>query len=375
MKLAQNPLIILSAFNNGYKMTKFYPLEVTNIKKTTRDAAVVTMRPSADQKELFQFIPGQYLTFRHEFSGEEVRRSYSICSSKFDEELSVGVKKVEGGLFSTWVNDDLKIGDKLEVMPPMGSFCINDDTAKGNHYLAFAVGSGITPILSIIRSTLLAQPKAHITLVYGNRSLNSIMFREELEALKNHYLDRLNLVQIFSASGQDIELFSGRIDNEKCKALFTNWIDLASVDFALICGPEDMMKTVTKSLLEHGMQEKQIKYELFGTTTHRQNNSQHSKQVTEIGTCEVTVVLDGLAHQFEMPKDSESILQAAQANNLDVPFACQAGVCSTCKAKVIEGDIEMNANYALEDYEIEGGAILTCQSRALSDKVIVDYDQ
>lgn len=357
-------------------MTKYYPLEVIDIKKNTPDAVKVTFNVPDDQLDDFKFTPGQYLSFRKEIDGEEVRRSYSICSSKFDDNLSIGIKKVSGGLFSSWVLEELQVGDRIEAMPPMGNFCIEGKEGAGKHYLAFAVGSGITPILSILKSTLKEDDKATFTLVYGNRTINSIMFREELEALKNHYMTRLSLIQIFSGAGQEIALFSGRVDRQKCEDLLDHWVDLSTVDQVLICGPKEMLETVSETLVENNFPREKIRFELFGTRKKDPKTAADTEVSQGIeDMCEVRVQIDGAYHDFTMPKQGACFLQTARAHNIDVPSSCEAGVCSTCRAKVLEGDVAMGANYTLEDYEISQGAVLTCQMEVLSDKVVLTFER
>lgn len=359
-------------------MARFFPLTVTDIVRETRDAVAVTLQPNADDKDSFDFIQGQYLTFRKNFDGEEIRRSYSICAGKDDGILRVGIKRVDGGLFSNWANDELKIGDRLDAMAPMGKFYTPIEPEIQKQYIAFAAGSGITPVLSIIKTVLAREPLAQFTLIYANKQVNSIMFREELEDLKNIYLDRFSLVHVLKGEAQDIDLFAGRIDHNKLEKLCENWVDLPSINIAYICGPEQMMLTVADFLRNHGMTDGQIKFELFAAaarakkphhTTHRGTpNSSNS-------TAAITVTLDGSTHHFDMPKQGLNLLDAALENQMDAPFACKAGVCSTCRAKVLEGDVEMVTNHALEDYEVEQGYVLTCQCFPISDKVIISYDQ
>ncbi|MGY6536858.1 MAG: 1,2-phenylacetyl-CoA epoxidase subunit PaaE [Pararhodobacter sp.] len=357
-------------------MARFLPLDVVDVRKDTRDAVVVTLRPRPEDAEKFGFIQGQYLTFRREFDGEELRRSYSICAGLDEGFLRVGIKRVDGGAFSTWANENLAPGAVLEAMAPMGNFHTALDPAAARHYLGFAGGSGITPVLSIIKTVLAREPKARFTLVYANRQVASIMFREELEDLKNLYLGRLSVLHVLEAEGQDIDLFTGRIDEEKLQGLFTHWVDPASVSLAFICGPEPMMLTIANALRAHGLSDDQIKFELFASGQPgraRQKAVSHSADTAE--ACEATVTLDGTTRTFRMPKQGESLLDAALASNLDAPYACKAGVCSTCRAKVLEGETEMLVNHALEDYEVRQGYVLTCQCYPLSDRVVVSYDQ
>ena len=355
-------------------MARFHTLTVTDVHKTIRDAVVLTLSPEDGD---FDFVQGQYLTFRREFDGEELRRSYSICAGKDEGVLQVGIKRVDGGAFSTWANEDLKIGDQLEAMQPMGTFHKPVNASDTKSYLGFAGGSGITPVLSILKTVLSHEPNSEFTLVYANKSFSSIMFREELEDLKNTYLDRLTIIHILETDSQDIDLFVGRVDEDKCALLFKHWIDIRSVDTSYICGPEPMMLGISKSLKGHGLSDEQIKFELFGNGQPGRAKRKSVSKDSSIyeGKSEATVVMDGATRTFAMPKDGLTILQAAIENNMDAPHACKAGVCSTCKAKLLEGEVEMVANHALEDYEVEQGYILTCQCYPLSEKIVVDYDQ
>lgn len=354
-------------------MARFHELTVTDVHKTIRDAVVVSLEPANGGN--FDFIQGQYLTFRQDFDGTEVRRSYSICAGKDDGVLQVGIKKVDGGAFSTWANDNLKPGMTLQAMEPMGSFHTPITPEAGKNYLGFAGGSGITPLLSILKTVLRREPDSTFTLVYANRGVNTIMFREELEDLKNQYMQRLTVIHILESDAQDIDLFTGRIDAEKCKALFESWIDIESIDTSFICGPEPMMLAIAAALRDHGLSDEQIKFELFASA--QPGRLQRKASSTEAGSkaksTEATVTMDGSARSFTMEKD-QTILDAALENALDAPYACKAGVCSTCKCKVLEGEVEMVANHALEDYEVEQGYVLSCQSFPVSDRVVVDYD-
>ncbi|MFW2542956.1 2Fe-2S iron-sulfur cluster-binding protein [Primorskyibacter sp. 2E107] len=355
-------------------MPRFHTLDVTDVQRETRDAVVVTLRPH-DPAE-FGFTQGQYLTFRRAFDGEELRRSYSICAGLDEGLLKVGIKRVEGGAFSTWANESLKPGDTVEAMPPQGRFftVLEPDTAK--NYLGFAGGSGITPLLSIIKTTLAREPLSTFTLVYANRQVTSIMFREELEDIKNTYLGRFSVLHILETEG-DIDLFTGRVDAEKMEMLFRLWIDAESIDTAFICGPEPMMLTIADSLRAHGLDDDQIKFELFASSQPgRAKKKTVSKGVAaQGGECAVSITLDGVTRNFTMPKDGTVIVDAALDNDMDAPYSCKAGVCSTCRAKVLEGEVEMEINHALEDYEVRAGYVLSCQCIPLSDKVVLTYDE
>ncbi len=357
-------------------MARFLPLDVIEVKKDTRDAVVVTLRPRPEDAARFAFTQGQYLTFRRDFDGEELRRSYSICAGLDEGLLKVGIKRVEGGAFSSWANEDLAPGAVLDAMPPMGNFHIPLAPDSRRHYLGFAGGSGITPVLSILKTVLAREPASRFTLVYANRQINSIMFREELEDLKNRYLGRLSVIHVLETEGQEIDLFTGRIDEAKMDALFTHWVDPASVDTAFICGPEPMMLTIARSLKAQGLTDGQIKFELFSSGQPGRARQKVASTHADGGdACEATVTLDGATRSFRMPKSGESLLDAALANKLDAPYACKAGVCSTCRAKVIEGEVDMQTNHALEDYEVRQGYVLTCQCYPVSDRIVVSYDQ
>jgi len=357
-------------------MPRFHSLTVTDISKTIRDAVVVTLAPAPGEEDAFDFTAGQYLTFRHSFEGEELRRSYSICAGKDEGMLQVGIKRVDGGTFSTWANTEIKIGDTLEAMSPMGNFHTPIEPNSARNYLGFAGGSGITPVLSIIKTTLAQEPHSSFTLVYANRAVNTIMFREELEDLKNRYMGRLSVIHILEHNAEESELFTGRVDAKKCGELFKLWIDIKSVDTAFICGPEPMMLAIVEALKDHGLNKEQIKFELFGSNqpgraAQKANAIGDTKADEQV---EATITLDGTTRNFTMSMSS-TVLEAARANQMDVPFACQAGVCSTCRAKIIEGEVEMMNNHALEDYEVEQGYVLTCQSLPRTKVVVVDYDR
>lgn len=351
-------------------MAQFHELTVTAVEKTIRDAVAVTLQPvnGAD----FSFIPGQYLTFRRDFDGQELRRSYSICAGGNDTALRVGIKQVKGGTFSTWANTALKPGDRIEAMAPRGDFFAQAQS-DNPHILAFAAGSGITPILSILKTHLENAPSAQATLIYGNRSANTIMFRDELADLKDIYLGRFTVIHVLGDGSDDIDLFRGRIDADKCAALFDGWIDLARIDTAYICGPQAMMQTISKALLDHGLARSQIRFELFGSAQPGRARTP-AKGPGQTSGLPARVTLNGESRSFDMSRDT-SLLQAALDNSIDAPYACRGGVCSTCKAKVTEGEVEMLQNHALEDYEVEQGFVLTCQAHPVSDKLAWDYDQ
>ncbi|UOA30437.1 1,2-phenylacetyl-CoA epoxidase, subunit E [Sulfitobacter sp. DSM 110093] len=352
-------------------MSQFHPLLVTDIHRTIRDAVVLTLKP--ENPEAFTFTQGQYLTFKQDFDGTELRRNYSICAGLDDGELKVGIKRVDGGAFSTYANTELKVGDTLRAMPPQGKFFTAIEPEVAKNYLGFAGGSGVTPVLSILKTVLKREPNSTFTLVYANRAVNTIMFREELEDLKNHYMGRLTIIHILE-SGQDMELFEGRIDQAKCDALFKHWIQIDNIDTAFICGPEPMMLAIAEALKTNGLSDEQIKFELFSESQQGRLAKQEMAKRSEgqSGT-EVTVIIDGARRSFTMQK-GQSVLEAALENGQEAPFSCKAGVCSTCMGKVLDGEVEMISNHALEDYEVERGYVLTCQSYPLSDTLTIDYD-
>ncbi|UWR30135.1 2Fe-2S iron-sulfur cluster binding domain-containing protein [Sulfitobacter sp. W002] len=352
-------------------MSQFHPLLVTDIHHTIRDAVVLTLKP--ENPQAFAFTQGQYLTFKQDFDGTELRRNYSICAGLDDGELKVGIKRVDGGAFSTYANTELKVGDTLHAMPPQGKFFTAIEPEVAKNYLGFAGGSGITPVLSILKTVLKREPQSTFTLVYANRAVNTIMFREELEDLKNRYMGRLTVIHILE-SGQDMELFEGRIDQAKCDALFKHWIQIDNIDTAFICGPEPMMLAIAEALKTNGLGDDQIKFELFSESQQGRLAKQEMAKRSEgqSGT-EITVIIDGARRSFTMQK-GQSVLEAALENGQEAPFSCKAGVCSTCMGKVLEGEVEMISNHALEDYEVERGYVLTCQSYPLSDTLTIDYD-
>lgn len=357
-------------------MSQFHSLTIKDVRPETRDAVSIAFDIPESLAEAFHFTQGQYLVLRTELDGEEVRRSYSICTGTGDGELRVAIKRVAGGRFSTFANERLQPGQRLDVMPPDGRFFVPLDPARHGQYLAVAAGSGITPILSIIKTTLEREPRSRFTLLYGNRSSASALFREQLEDLKNRFLQRLNLIFVFSREQQDVDLYNGRIDADKCGQLFARWIDVKALDAAFICGPQAMTETVRDQLQGHGLAAERIHFELFaseGATARRE--AREAARAADSASSQVTVISDGRALSFDLPRNTRSVLDAGNAQGLELPYSCKAGVCSTCKCKVIEGEVEMDSNFALEDYEVAAGYVLSCQSYPVSDRVVLDFDQ
>jgi ring-1,2-phenylacetyl-CoA epoxidase subunit PaaE len=353
----------------------FHSLKIKAIKKETTDCIGVAFDMPAEMEKRFSFHQGQSLTMRAMIGGEEVRRTYSLCSSPLDKEWRVAIKKVEGGLFSTYANDTLKNGDVLEVMEPVGKFYTELDPAHKKNYLAFAAGSGITPVLSIIKTTLRTEPGSQFTLVYGNKSRASIIFFEELEGLKNKYIDRFNFINILSRERTESSIHSGRINTGKLDEL-ANLLDYSTTDEIFICGPEEMTFCVKDYLQQKGVSEKKIHFELFTSSSPQKSKIKNQKSKTEEGpSCNVSIKVDGRSFDFDLALNSETtILDAALQQGADLPYACKGGMCCTCKARLLEGEVDMDVHWGLEHEEIEKGFILTCQSHPKTEKVVVDFD-
>ncbi|MDQ6917513.1 MAG: phenylacetate-CoA oxygenase/reductase subunit PaaK [Pseudomonadota bacterium] len=356
-------------------MSKFHPLKIASVARETRDAVAVTFDVPPALVDAFRFQQGQHLTLRADIGGEHVRRSYSICSAVQDSELRIAVKKTPGGAFSTWANEHLRPGATIDVMPPMGHFNVALEPANRKHYLGFAAGSGITPLLSIVKTTLLTEAESRFTLFYGNRSSSAVIFREELADLKDRFLDRLNLVYVMSREPQDIEILNGRIDRKKADALLDHWVDMSEVDTAFVCGPDGMMQAVAESLQAHGLAKSRIKIELFAASIPKHQHKVPEALPPGHSECAVTVIIDGARREYTLEKSKENILDAALRQGIELPYSCKGGVCSTCRAKLIEGEVDMDVNFALEDYEVARGFVLCCQSYPVTDKVTVDFDQ
>lgn len=344
--------------------------------KETDDCVSVEFEVPQELKELFQFRQGQNLTIKKTLNGEELRRNYSICSSPFDGRLRVAVKKVEGGAFSTWANEELKAGDVLDILPPTGKFYTELSPSQQKNYVAFTAGSGITPILSIIKTTLLTEPQSSFTLVYGNRTKASIIFKEELEALKDKFIDRFRVYHVLSREKTDAPINNGRIDTEKLDLLFDKVIDMNRCDEYFLCGPEEMIFCIKGYLAGKGVAAEKVHFELFtvpgqkkSATGNRQSAIESSGPVSKI-----SVKLDGIMFDFDLPQEGQSILDAALKQGADLPYACKGGVCTTCKAKLLEGEVEMDVNWGLEPDEVAQGFVLTCQAHPKTEKVVVDFD-
>jgi ring-1,2-phenylacetyl-CoA epoxidase subunit PaaE len=355
-------------------MSKFHALPIARVERETRDAVAITFAVPEALANLFRYEQGQHLTLRADIGGQDVRRSYSICSAVQDGTLRIAVKKNPGGVFSSWANETLKAGDLVEVMPPLGHFNVPLDAAQSRHYLGFAAGSGITPLLSIVKTTLAAEPRSRFTLVYGNRASSTVMFREELAALKDQYLGRFNLVHVLSREAQDIELLHGRIDRAKADALLAHWVPLADIDAVFVCGPEGMMDAVVGALAARGVPGAKIRIERFAASIPKHVHVPSPELAPGHAQCEVTVTLDGAVRSFAVEKGKESLLEAGLRSGIELPYSCKGGVCSTCRCRVTEGEVDMDVNFALEDYEVARGFVLACQSYPVTDRVSVTYD-
>jgi ring-1,2-phenylacetyl-CoA epoxidase subunit PaaE len=353
--------------------TKFYPLTIKEVRRETADAVSISFDVPTEHLDKFTFLPGQYLTLKTQISGSEVRRSYSICAAPSDGELRVAVKEIEGGVFSTYANRALQPGDVLESMPPMGNFKW-EPTTEDAQVVGWAAGSGITPILSIAKTVLEASANSTFTLFYGNKNSNSIIFKSELEDLKNTYVDRLELHHILSREDQGSDTTKGRIDGDKVIAFNEKFFDVATTTGHFLCGPLGMIESVTETLEKLGTEKSKIHFELFNTTAAIDAKSAAATTASSSSNSAVTVVLDGEETHFEM-KGKEFILDAALDAGADVPYACKGAVCCTCRAKVMEGSAEMVMNYALVDEEVKDGYILTCQAHATSDTLVVSFDE
>lgn len=350
----------------------FYPLKIADIRRETADCVSVALEVPMDLQEQFRFKAGQYLNFRTSVDGQELRRSYSICCSPLDTECRIAIKKVAGGQFSTFANEVLQVGDTLEVMPPAGRFGQQIDGQDGQTYVAFAAGSGITPILSILKTVLATQPQSRFVLLYGNQNRQSILFKSELEALKNRYMGSLSVYHVLSREMGDISWLNGHIDAEKCSVLAQKILPAQQVNQYFICGPEAMIHTVKESLQELGVEPQKIHFELFGV-------SAKAPQIAPLNLAQgalskVKIQIDGNTLEIPVAYDGESILDVALRNGADLPYACKGGVCCSCRAKVLNGAVAMQVNYALEPDELAAGYVLTCQSHPRSEQVFIDFD-
>ena len=351
----------------------FHALRVAAIEPLTDDSVTITFEVPDELREEYRFTQGQHLTIRTELAGDDVRRNYSICSPVSSGTLRIGVKRLPGGAFSEHALDKLQAGDVLEVMTPSGRFFTELDPENAKHYACIAAGSGITPVLSIVASTLETEPRSRVTLLYANRTHKSVMFLEELEDLKDRYPDRFHLVHVLTREPQEVELFSGRLDAERMIRILDTLLPPDTVDEWFLCGPFDMVRSLRQLLVDSGVPKRSVHAEVFHVETSQPVRRTADEPVDAPGS-DVTITLDGRRSSFRLRVDGPPVLEAALGVRADAPFACKGGVCGTCRALVVEGSVEMDTNWALEPDEVEKGYVLTCQSHPTSQRLVLDYD-
>ena len=354
---------------------KFHTLHVRDVRREAPDAVSLAFDVPRDLATDFAFTPGQYLTLRATLDGEDMRRSYSICTSPDDDEMRIGVKRVEGGAFSSWLNTDVRPGDAIDVMTPIGRFGATDACADGAVFVGFAAGSGITPLLSIARGVLARERASRFFLFYGNKTTDGVMFRDVLEDLKDRHLGRLSVFHVLSQEEQDVPVLNGRLDGGKVAALTRHIVPAAAIDHAFVCGPHGMSESVETALREAGVPPERIHVERFVSAEGGKPRAPIRAPVPQDRTTSrrAVLVVDGKSRDVPVP-DGMSVLDAALAAGLDLPFACKGGMCCTCRAKLVEGEAPMAVNYSLEPWEMAQGFILTCQAHPATDRVVVDFD-
>jgi ring-1,2-phenylacetyl-CoA epoxidase subunit PaaE len=350
----------------------FHPLMIADVRRETPEAISIGFAVPEHIRDDFTFTSGQYLTLRTKLGGEEVRRSYSICSGMDEGELRVAIKRLDGGLFSSFANAQLKPGDTIEVMPPDGRFGVTPEAAAERTYVGFAAGSGITPIFSIVKSVLTREPRSHFILFYGNKSSASIMFKDELDDLKDRFVERLSVHHILSREMQDVDVLHGRLTGDKVPALIRTAGGITSVDHVFLCGPLAMIEEVGATLVSLGLPGARIHREIFTTDTP-------PRAIKPIALPEareevsLSIQIDGALHRLAMRKD-ETVLEAAERHEVDLPYSCRGGMCCTCRARLLEGAGAMDQNFSLEPWEQEAGFVLTCQFRPSTERIALDYD-
>ncbi|MCA8258818.1 phenylacetate-CoA oxygenase/reductase subunit PaaK [Burkholderia sp. AU31624] len=357
---------------------QFHPLRIRDVRPETADAVTVSFDVPPELRDAYRFTQGQFVTLKTHIDGEETRRSYSICvgTTDYDRdgELRIGIKRVRGGRFSNFAFDSLKPGHTIDVMTPDGRFFTHLNADHGKQYVAFSGGSGITPVLAIVKTTLELEPRSTFTLIYGNRSVDAIMFAEELEDLKNRYMNRFVLYHVLSDDQQDVALFNGVLDQAKCAEFLDTLMPADAIDEAFICGPAPMMDAAEAALKAAGVPQAKVHVERFGTPL-----PQAGAPVVEITdktpAADLEIVLDGKKRKLRLPYEGVSLLDIGLRAGLALPYACKGGVCCTCRAKVLEGEVRMEKNYTLEEHEVKDGFVLTCQCHPVSDKVVVSYDE
>lgn len=356
----------------------FHPLRVRSVQPDTPEAVIVSFEVPEDLRPVFGFTQGQYLTLRKEIDGQDLRRSYSICAGVDDGELRVGVRKVRGGVFSNWINEQLQPGDTLQVMAPQGRFFVPLEPDAHHHHVGIAGGSGITPILSIMKTVLAREPHSRFTLLYGNRKLRSTMFKEELDDLKDRYLSRLVIHHVFSDEHTESEIHMGLVNRAKVAEFLQALVPAAGIDHVYICGPFEMNDQAEAALLAAGVPEDRIHIERFGIAqqaTGQVGAIVHQSQPGDAVKARVTIIRDGLQREIAFSREQPSILDAASAAGMEVPFSCTSGVCGTCRAKLVEGRVRMERNFALDKKDVAAGYILTCQAHPLTERVVLSFDE
>jgi ring-1,2-phenylacetyl-CoA epoxidase subunit PaaE len=356
---------------------QFHRLIVSDIRRETAECVSLAFAVPADLGPAYRFVHGQNVTVKLAIAGEELRRSYSICAGTDDGELRIAVKRQPGGAVSSFITERLKPGDAFEVMTPTGNFTTPLDPAASRLYLGIAAGSGITPLMSIIKTVLAREPESQFFLLYGNRTTQDIIFLEALEDLKDRYLDRLSVTHVLSREAQDVPALSGRIDEEKVALFLRNIVPAAKIDHAFICGPAGLIDTAEGTLKTLGVAPERIHLERFtvdGVTSPRHAASPTLAPTPRRVIAEVEAVLDGIRHRFPIGED-DTVIAAALAAGLELPYSCRGGMCCTCRARLVDGKVEMDHNYSLEKWELDAGYVLTCQSRPKTPRVVLDYDQ
>jgi ring-1,2-phenylacetyl-CoA epoxidase subunit PaaE len=352
---------------------RFHRLAISDLRRETADAVSMTFAIPQELADDYSFAPGQYLTLRTMMDGEEVRRSYSICSGPDDGELRIAVKKVDGGAFSSWAADELKTGDQLDVLTPTGRFGVQPTPEQARTHVGFAAGSGITPILSIVKGVLAREPNSRFFLFYGNRTAEGMLFREALEELKDRFLRRLSVFHVISGEEQDLPILHGRLDGEKVRVLLRSVVPVSTIDHVFICGPTGMSEELEVTCHDIGIADERIHVERFVSGLGGKPRPKAVIPPSAPPKAFASLIIDGKRREVPVA-EGEAILDAALRAGVDLPFACKGGMCSTCRAKLVEGKAEMDVNYSLEPWELKAGYVLTCQAKPVSEKVVVDYD-
>ena len=355
-------------------MKQFHPLTVERIERETTDSVRIALAVPPEFENEYELLPGQHLPFEITVDGRKLRRTYSICSGVDERPLEIGIRVQPGGAFSEYAAKRLAVGDTLEAMPPAGHFHVNLDKGNSKDYLGFAAGSGITPLLSMIKSVLESEPQSRFVLFYGNRKQATTMFIEDLYALKNRYPQRLQLHFVFSREEQEFPIAAGRLDADKVRELWAHFCGGLEPAEAFVCGPDTMIDAVTATLAELGMPAGHVHSERFGVPREGADE-RPPPAMTSADQATVTVIMDGHRKSFEMRRDDDNIVDAAADNGIDLPYSCKGGVCATCRCHVREGEVTMAANFGLEPWEVEAGYVLACQSRPVSDSILLDYDK